>query len=99
MKKQLLAFGFVIAGAIFSGTAANAAVYVRVAPPAPHYGVVGVAPRHGYVWAEGCYNYRGSAYVWAPGRWMRPPRPQAAWVPGAWVQGHRGYEFHKGYWR
>jgi hypothetical protein len=99
MKKQLLAVGFLLAGTLLSGCAANAAVIVRVAPPPPRYGVVGVAPRGGYVWTEGYYNYRGSAYVWAPGRWMRPPHARAVWMPGAWVEGRRGYEFHRGYWR
>lgn len=99
MRKQLLGLGFVIAGTLFSGCAAHGAVIVRVAPPAPRYGVIGVAPHPGYVWTEGYYNYRGGSYGWVPGRWMRPPRPHAVWVPGAWVEGRRGYEFHRGYWR
>ncbi|MEI9974771.1 MAG: hypothetical protein WDO73_23630 [Ignavibacteriota bacterium] len=31
---------------------------------------------------EGFYDYRGGRYVWVPGRWMRPPRAHAVWVPG-----------------
>ena len=99
MKRQMLAAGFLIAGTLLSGCAARGAVIVGFAPPAPRYAVVGVAPGPGYVWTEGFYDYRGGGYVWVSGRWMRPPRPRAVWVPGAWVQGHRGYEFRRGYWR
>ena len=99
MKRQLLAAGFLIAGTLFSGCAARAAVVVGFAPPPPRYAVVGVAPGPGYMWTEGFYNWRGGAYVWTAGRWMRTTRPHAVWVPGAWTQGHRGYEFHRGYWR
>jgi len=98
MKRQLLAAGFVIAGTLLSGCAANGAVVVRFAPPPPRYAVVGVAPGPGYVWTEGFYDYRGGNYVWSAGRWMHPPRPHAVWVPGSWSQGRRGYEFRRGYW-
>jgi len=99
MKRQLLTVGFLIAGTLFSGCAARGAVVVGFAPPPPRYAVVGVAPGPGYVWTEGFYGYRGGAYVWAPGRWMRPPRAHAVWAPGTWARGRRGYEFHRGYWR
>ena len=99
MKKRLLLAGVLLAGALFSGCAVRTSVAVGFAPPSPRYAVVGVAPGPGYVWTEGYYSYRGNAYAWVPGRWMRPPHPHAEWVPGAWVQGHHGYEFRKGYWR
>ena len=99
MKRQLLAAGFLIAGTLLSGCAANGAVVVGFAPPAPRYAVVGVAPGPGL-----CVDGRLLRLSWrrvcvGAGRWMRPPRPRAVWVPGAWVQGHRGYEFRRGYWR
>ena len=98
MKRQLLAAAFVMAATLFTGCAG--AVVVRYGPPPPpRYGVVGVAPGPGFVWTEGFYDWRGGAYMWVPGRWMRPPRPRAVWVPGAWMQGRHGYAFHRGYWR
>ena len=99
MKKQLLAAGFVIAGTLFSGCAANGAVVVRYGPPVPRYGVVGVAPGPGFVWTEGFYDWRGGSYAWVPGRWMRPPRRNAVWVRSEWVQGPHGYVLHRGHWR
>ncbi len=98
MKRQLLAAGIVIAGTFFTGCAVRAGV-VSFGPPPPRYGVVGVAPGAGYVWTEGFYDYRGGAYVWVPGRWMRPPRARAVWVPGEWVRTGHGYAFRRGHWR
>jgi hypothetical protein len=99
MKKKLLAAGFVVFGTLLSSCGANGAVVVRFAPPPPRYGVIGVAPGPGYVWAEGFWDWRGGNYVWAPGRWMRPPHPRSVWVPGAWVESRHGYAFHRGHWR
>jgi WXXGXW repeat (2 copies) len=98
MKRKLLATGFVLIGTLFTACASGAVV-VRFAPPPPRYGVMGVAPGPGYVWAEGFWDYRGGSYVWAPGRWMRPPHPRAVWVPGVWVSSGRGYAFRRGHWR
>jgi hypothetical protein len=97
MKRNLLAATFVLAGAILTGCAGG---YVAVAgPPPPRYGVMGYAPGPGYVWTEGFYNLRGSAWVWTPGTWRRPPRAGAAWVSPAWHQQGRAWRFHRGYWR
>jgi hypothetical protein len=98
MKQQLLAAGFLIAGTLLSGCASGAVV-VRLAPPPPRYAVVGAAPGPGYVWTEGYWDWRGAHYEWVAGRWMRPPHARAVWVPGEWVQGHRGYQFRRGHWR
>ena len=73
--------------------------YVRPVPPPPRYAVVGVAPRPGWVWREGFYQWNGAAYVWTPGVWVRPPRPHAVWVPGYWVQRPRGWVYVRGRWR
>ncbi len=51
MRKRvyLLVFGFLLA----TGLASAREVIIRVAPPPPvRVGVVGVAPRRGYVWVE-----------------------------------------------
>ena len=99
MKRKLLATGFVMIGTLLSACAANGAMYVRFAPPPPRYGVIGVAPGPGYMWAEGFWDWRGGNYVWAPGRWMRPPHARAVWDPGVWAQSNRGYAFRRGHWR
>ena len=47
----------------------------------------------------GYHMWNGGAYVWAPGRWMLPPRARAAWVPARWVRDRRGWYFVEGHWR
>jgi len=79
--------------------ACGGGVYIAAPPPAPRYGIVGVAPGPGFVWAEGYWDWRGGAWAWAPGTWMRPPRPGAVWVAPRWVPNGRHYRFVRGHWR
>lgn len=100
MKQRIFGPAALALGLLCGACAAPGAVVVRYGPPPPRYAVVGVAPGPGYVWTEGFWDWRGGAYVWVPGRWLRPPRPRAVWVPGAWVERpHRGWEFRRGGWR
>ena len=98
MRKRvyLLVFGLLLA----TGLASAREVIIRVAPPPPvRVGVVGVAPRRGYVWVEGYHAYRGGRYAWVPGRWARPPRPRAVWIPPHYNRVPRGWVFVRGHWR
>jgi hypothetical protein len=98
MRKRfyLLVFGFLLA----TGLASAREVIIQVAPPPPvRVGVVGVAPRRGYVWIEGYHAYRGGRYAWVPGRWARPPRPRAVWIPPHYNRVPRGWVFVPGHWR
>jgi WXXGXW repeat (2 copies) len=61
---------------------------VRVAPPAPVQEVV-PAPRHGYVWTPGYYDYRGNQYTWVQGHYARE-RPGYAWREARWVETRNG---------
>jgi hypothetical protein len=74
-------------------------LYVRVGPPAPIVEAAVIAPGRGYVWTPGFYRWDGAAYVWARGRYVFPPRARAAWAPGHWVRGRRGWYFVDGRWR
>jgi hypothetical protein len=95
MKKMLIAAAFATTlGAV--AVPASAQVYVQIAPPAPRYEVV-PAPRAGYVWAEGHWEWNGHRYRWVPGSWMRE-RPgyvyySPHWVEhdGRWTMEHRGW--------
>ena len=99
MKQRFLGAALVMFGVVLSGCAAQGAYYVRSGPPAPRYGVMGLAPRPGYVWTDGYWDWRGGSWFWVGGRWMRPPRPHAVWVAPMWRQEGRGWRFHRGYWR
>ena len=75
-------------------------LYVRVGPPAPIVETRIVAPGSDYIWLTGYHTWNGSAYVWVPGRWDRPPRARARYVPGRWVhEGRHGWYFVGGHWR
>ncbi len=74
-------------------------IYVRVGPPAPIVEARVVAPGLGYVWIPGYHMWNGAAYAWAAGRWERPPRARARWVPPHWVHGRRGWYLVEGRWR
>ena len=70
-RKPLLAAAF--AAALMGFGAAAQAQYtaiVSTAPPPPRHEVV-PAPRTGWVWAPGHYEWRGNEYVWVEGHWMR----------------------------
>jgi hypothetical protein len=84
------------------GPIAQAAVFVRTAPPPPRaVGVVGRSPGRGFVWTDGYWRWGGRrrGYVWTPGRWRRPPRAGAVWVAPSWRSGRGGWTFVGGRWR
>jgi hypothetical protein len=60
------------------------AVVVQAAPPAPIYENV-PAPREGYIWAPGHYDWRGGRYTWIQGGWIES-RPGYAWQAAHWEQ-------------
>src|SRR5271165_2716638 len=99
MKHKILTGSFVILGTFLAACAPSGAYYVRYAPPAPRYAVVGVAPRPGYVWTNGYWDWRGRDWGWAEGRWVRPPRPRSVWVAPEWRHEGNGWRFRRGYWR
>jgi len=98
MKRRLLTVAFLMAGSLLTACAGSGAVVI-VDPPPPRYGVIGVAPGPGFVWVEGFWDLRGGAWVWAPGRWLRPPRPGAVWVVSGWRHEGAHWRYHRGYLR
>jgi hypothetical protein len=82
--------------AMLAPIAANAQVEITVAPPAPQVEVV-PAPRVGYVWAPGYWDWRGGRHVWVGGTWVHE-RPGYHWVPSHWDQHGDHYRFARGHW-
>ena len=73
------------------------AVIVQAAPPAPLYEAV-PAPREGYAWAPGHFEWRNGQYAWVGGEWMTA-RPGFAWRAGHWEQRNDGtWQFAAGHW-
>jgi hypothetical protein len=84
------------AATIPSLASAAVGVDITIAPPAPQVEVV-PAPRVGYVWAPGYWDYRRGGHVWVPGRWVGARRGYH-WIPDRWDQ--RGPRWHRvpGHW-
>jgi hypothetical protein len=86
LKKTLMGAAF--AASLLSVGAAQAQIYVEVAPPAPRYEVA-PAPRAGHVWVPGHYEWRGGEYSWVSGHWVTE-RPGYTYREPRWVQRANG---------
>src|SRR5271170_8285178 len=76
--------------------AAAGAVQTDVAPPPAR--VEGVpAPRDGYTWAPGYWEWNGHAYSWVSGRYIFEHRG-AHWVPDRWDQVDSHWQYVGGHW-
>ena len=92
--------GILLGMSIASACGQGYMAYRVPAPPPPRVaGPMGYAPGPGYVWIDGFWDLRGSRWVWVNGRWGRPPRRGAVWVPERWERHGEGYRHNRGYWR
>jgi hypothetical protein len=73
-----------VAQAVPAVVATSPHMIVQAAPPAPIYEAV-PAPREGWVWAPGHYEWRDGGFSWITGRWMRD-RPGWEWEEARWLQ-------------
>jgi len=65
-------------------------------PPPPRFESI-PAPRHGYVWAPGYWNWDGHRHVWLNGHWEAEHRGQV-WHRAEWVREGGGWRFAPGGW-
>jgi hypothetical protein len=93
----------IVVAALALGTIAvpvvgEARVYVDVdiAPPPARVEVV-PAPRVGYVWAPGYWNWNGRRHAWVGGSWQRERRGYH-WAPHRWVEREGRWRFERGRW-
>jgi hypothetical protein len=85
------------AGAVSPAFARDAVSFsVSVGPPPPRVEYV-PAPRAGYVWAPGYWNWNGGRHVWVNGHYLRSHGNQR-WVADSWD--HRGGRWYhqRGHW-
>lgn len=77
----------------------NAALRVRVAPPAMRQEAPTAQPGPGFFWVGGNWSWRPRQrqYTWVPGHWERE-RPNFRWVPSQWVSRGNEYIFVRGRW-
>ncbi len=71
-------------------------VVVNVGPPPVRYEVV-PAPRVGYVWTPGYWDWRGHRHMWIAGHWVRA-RHGYYYTPARWVERDGGWVFYRGVW-
>lgn len=83
-NKTLLGAALAAALMGFGAAQAQYTAIVSVAPPAPRYEAV-PAPRAGWVWAPGHYEWQGREYTWVEGQWMRD-RSGYEYREPRWVQ-------------
>ena len=82
--------------AIPAAARTNVDFFVNIGPP-PVYHEVLPAPRHGFVWVPGYWDWRYSRYHWVAGHWIRH-RPGYYYEPVRWH--HRGGRYYRsGGWR
>jgi hypothetical protein len=99
MRKLLVAAILAAAaGALSLPAAARSHVdlFVGVAPPPVRYEVV-PAPRPGWVWVPGVWEWRHGRYAWVAGHWV-VERPGFTYVPARWVERHGRWVYHRGAW-
>jgi hypothetical protein len=93
ISKAMLITLCLSAGAI--GTA-PAGTDADVAPP-PSREERAPAPRDGYVWAPGYWDWNGRAYSWVSGHYIFEHRG-AHWVPDRWDQVGSHWQRATGHW-
>jgi hypothetical protein len=96
-KRKALAAALTVSalGAFPLAASADKIILVDRAPP-PREEVV-PAPRHGYVWAPGYWDWRGHRHVWVKGHWERERRGMY-WHPSRWVERDGRWVFERGRW-
>ena len=76
---------------------ADTDIYLNFGPPAVRYEAI-PAPRHGYVWAPGYWDYRGGRHhVWVRGHWVRE-RPGYVYYAPAWHQSNGRWYLERERW-
>ncbi len=83
-----------------SGSTVSTVVVAPNPPPPPRAEAPPPPAGPEMVWTEGHWNWKSDArdFVWAEGKYVMPPRPRAAWMPGRWVQRTEGWVFEDGRW-
>ena len=98
MKRTLIALALAAAFAGPSGPAlaADVGIQLNIGPPPVVYEPV-PAPREGYVWAQGYWDYDNGKHVWRKGHYEKE-RHGEHWVQGSWDQHDGHWYLNRGHW-
>ncbi len=101
MKMRKLILGSLIAAtlgvALPAAARTNVELFVDVAPPPARYEVV-PAPRVGFAWVPGYWDWRGHRHHWVRGHYVRH-RPGYIYEPVRWVERDGRYYYSRPGWR
>ena len=74
----------------------DAGIYPSAAPPAVRVENYG-APRNGFLWISGRWDWRGGQWAWVDGHWERE-RANQRWNPGRWELQNGRWTWNEGSW-
>ena len=96
--RNLLLCAMITLGPVALPAAAQVSVNIEIGVPPPplRYEVV-PAPRPGYIWAPGYWQWEGQRHVWASGRWVAA-QPGSYWVADSWEPRNGRHHFKPGHW-
>jgi hypothetical protein len=75
----------------------NVDLYLNVGPPPARYEYI-PAPRYGFAWVPGYWDWRGHRHVWIAGHYVRH-RPGYYFEPARWVEYDGRWRYSRPYWR
>ena len=96
MIKQILIASMLAASLVSVAVPASAAVIVQIAPPPARVELV-PAPRRGYMWVPGYWDWRGKRHVWVKGAWLRE-RQGYRYNQPAWQERDGRWHMNRGSW-
>jgi hypothetical protein len=71
-------------------------IELNIAPPPAVYEVV-PAPRPGYIWAPGYWDYERNRHTWRRGHWEHERHGQR-WAGGEWMEHDGRWHLNRGHW-
>jgi WXXGXW repeat (2 copies) len=94
----LAAVGLGVAVLLSAGLATAESDIVSDLAPPPLRAERAPAPRDGYIWGAGHWEWRGHAYSWVGGTWIAERRG-AHWMPDSWEQVGGQWHYRPGHWQ
>ena len=97
--RVLFAGIFLAAGAsAMPAVAASPSEIINRTPPPPERIEAAPAPKKGFAWSPGFWEWRGTGYKWTPGEWIKEKRGHQ-WQPYRWEEREGRYHFVHGAWQ
>lgn len=75
----------------------NVSISIGTAPPPLRYEAV-PAPRQGYIWAPGYWDWNGHNHIWRDGHWEQA-RSGYVYSRPEWHEDHGKWKLNKGGWK